>query len=110
MDRKLAGNPKSRAKPSEIAPVVALSLPLRFDMSTPYIRPETSRRESNYLTFTPRRSAIASFDNLVVLANYEEHLREARKIVWRDRGEPAVDIRDIRECLVHGARGGLRTF
>ena len=76
-------------------------------MSTPYNRPESTRQES-YLTFTPRR-AIASFDNLVVLANYEEHLREARKIVWRDRGEPAVDIRDIRECLVHGARGGLRT-
>ena len=76
-------------------------------MSTPYNRPESARQES-YLTFTPRR-AIASFDNLVVLANYEEHLREARKIVWRDRGEPAVDIRDIRECLVHGARGGLRT-
>lgn len=72
-------------------------------------RPEP-RRESSYLTFTPRRSAIASFDNLVVLANYEEHLREARKIVWRDRGEPAVDILDIRECLVHGARGGLRMF
>ena len=76
-------------------------------MSTPYNRPESARQES-YLTFTPRR-AIASFDNLVVLANYEEHLREARKIVWRDRGEPAVDIRDIRECLLHGARGGLRT-
>lgn len=82
------------------------SYPLRFNMSTPYNRPE--KRESAYLTFTPRRSAIASFDNLVVLANYEEHLREARKIVWRDRGEPAVDIRDMRECLVHGARGGLR--
>ncbi|KAI9447702.1 hypothetical protein H4582DRAFT_2107222 [Lactarius indigo] len=76
-------------------------------MSSPYNRPE-SRRESPYLTFTPRRSAIASFDNLVVLANYEEHLREARKIVWRDRGEPAVDVNDIHECLLHGARGGLR--
>ncbi|KAH9173334.1 hypothetical protein EDB89DRAFT_1959235 [Lactarius sanguifluus] len=76
-------------------------------MSSPYNRPE-SRRESPYLTFTPRRSAIASFDNLVVLANYEEHLREARKIVWRNRGEPAVDVHDIYECLVHGARGGLR--
>jgi len=60
-------------------------------MSTPYNRPE-QRREPTYLTFTPRRNAIASFDNLVVLANYEEHLREARKIVWRDRGESAVDI------------------
>ena len=53
---------------------------------------------------------MASFDNLVVLANYEEHLREARKMVWRDRGEPAVDIHDIHECLVHGARGALRAF
>jgi len=78
-------------------------------MATPHSRPE-SRRQPSYLTFTPRRSAIASFDNLVVLANYEEHLREARKMVWRDRGEPAIDIRDMHECLVHGARGGIRTF
>src|SRR6266850_7598107 len=78
-------------------------------MTPPHARPE-SKRESSYLTFTPRRSTIASFDNLVVLANYEEHLREARKMVWRDRGEPAVDIHDVHECLIHGARGGLRTF
>lgn len=78
-------------------------------MSLPRTRPEP-RRQSSYLTFTPRRSTIASFDNLVVLANYEEHLREARKMVWRDRGEPAVDIHDIHECLVHGARGALRAF
>ena len=77
-------------------------------MSHSYPRPEP-RRQSSYLTFTPRR-AIASFDNLVVLANYEEHLREARKMVWRDRGEPAVDIHDINECLVYGARGALRAF
>ena len=80
-----------------------------FSMTPSHARPE-SRRQSSYLTFTPRRSAIASFDNLVVLANYEEHLREARKIIWRDRGEPAVDIHDIYECLVHGARGALRAF
>src|SRR5260221_1805561 len=78
-------------------------------MATPHSRPE-SRRQPSYLTFTPRRSAIASFDNLVVLANYEEHLREARKMVWRDRGEPAVDVHNIHECLVHGARGALRAF
>ena len=78
-------------------------------MTPPQARPE-SRRQSSYLTFTPRRSAIASFDNLVVLANYEEHLREARKIIWRDRGEPAIDIHDIHECLVHGARGALRAY
>jgi len=77
-------------------------------MSHSHARPEP-RRQSSYLTFTPRR-AIASFDNLVVLANYEEHLREARKMVWRNRGEPAIDIHDIHECLVHGARGALRAF
>jgi hypothetical protein len=57
----------------------------------------------------PRRYTIASFDNLVVLANYEEHLREARRMVWRDRGEPAVEVHDLWECLEHGVRGGLRT-
>jgi hypothetical protein len=31
-------------------------------------------------------------------------------MVWRDRGEPAVDIRDMHECLVHGTRGGIRAF
>lgn len=56
----------------------------------------------------PRRYTLASFDNLVVLANYEERLREARKMVWRDRGEPAVEVHDLWECLEHGLRGGLR--
>jgi len=56
----------------------------------------------------PRRYTKASFDNLIVLANYEEHLRDARKMVWRDRGEPAVEVHDLWECLEHGLRGGLR--
>ena len=58
----------------------------------------------------PRRYTVASFDNLIVLANYEERLREARRMVWRDRGEPAVEVHDLWECLEHGFRGGLRTF
>jgi hypothetical protein len=66
----------------------------------------TTRRESSYLSFTPRRT---SFDNLIVLANYEERLKDARKVVWRDRGEPAIDVHNLRQCLLHGARGGLRT-
>lgn len=56
----------------------------------------------------PRRYTIASFDNLIVLANHEERLRGARKLVWRDRGEPAVEVHDLWECLEHGFRGGLR--
>jgi hypothetical protein len=69
------------------------------------------RREQTLASRPPsrRRYAIASFDNLVVLANYEEHLREARRMVWRDRGEPAVEVHDLWECLEHGFRGGLRT-
>ena len=58
----------------------------------------------------PGRYTVSSFDNLVVLANYEERLREARRMVWRDRGEPAVEVHDLWECLEHGTSGGLRTF
>ncbi|KAI0301520.1 hypothetical protein B0F90DRAFT_306522 [Multifurca ochricompacta] len=67
------------------------------------------RRESSDLhDYPPRRYTMASFDNLVVLANYEERLREARRMVWRDRGEPAVEVHDLWECLGHGTRGGFR--
>ena len=48
-----------------------------------------------------------SFENLVALANYEEGLKGARKIVWRDRGELPIEIRDLWECLKHSTRGGL---
>ena len=45
-----------------------------------------------------------------MLANYEETFREAKKMVWRDRGEPAVDVQDLWECVEHGTRGGLSVF
>nr|VWP01858.1 N/A [Ganoderma boninense] len=64
-------------------------------------------REPSYIHFTPRR-AMASFENLVVLANYEEHLREARRVVWRDRGEKPVELQDLGECVEHACRGGIR--
>ena len=48
--------------------------------------------------------------NLVVLANYQEALRDARKMVWRDRGEPAAELHTLEECLRHAARGGLRKW
>ena len=70
--------------------------------------PSLLREQPTRPGFPPRRYTLASFDNLVVLANYEEHLREARKMVWRDRGEPAVEVHDLWECLEHGFRGGLR--
>jgi hypothetical protein len=64
-------------------------------------------RASSYIRFTPRR-AVASFENLVALANHQERLKEARKIIWRDRGEPAAELADIWECIEHAGRGGLR--
>ncbi|KAI0337970.1 hypothetical protein BDW22DRAFT_1363556 [Trametopsis cervina] len=64
-------------------------------------------RVPSYIQFAPRR-AIASFENLVALANYEETLKEARKIVWRNRGEKPVELDDLWECFEHGGRGGLR--
>ena len=76
-------------------------------LRTPDSPPKLGRQPS-YIHFTPRR-AMASFENLVVLANYEEHLREARKVVWRDRGEPPVELQDLGECFEHACRGGLRT-
>ncbi|EMD40278.1 hypothetical protein CERSUDRAFT_79950 [Gelatoporia subvermispora B] len=74
--------------------------------SGPPSPPDMSRSPS-YIQFTPRR-AMASFENLVALANYEEALREARKIVWRGRGEKPVEVQDLWECLEHASRGGLR--
>ncbi|THH14186.1 hypothetical protein EW146_g6121 [Bondarzewia mesenterica] len=73
----------------------------------PDASPLELERAPSYVQFTPRR-AITSFENLVVLANYEERLREARKMVWRNRGEPAVEVQDLWECVEHGTRGGLR--
>lgn len=74
----------------------------------PIYTPPLSRVPS-YIQFAPKRAlAMASFDNLVALANYEERLREARKIVWRDRGQKPIELRTLWECLEHGARGGLR--
>ena len=67
----------------------------------------TLARKPSYIQFTPKR-AMASFENLVALANYEERLKEARKIVWRDRGELPVEVADLWECFEHARRGGFR--
>ena len=71
-------------------------------------RPKSLSRAPSYLQFAPR--AIESFENLVALANHQERLKEARKIIWRDRGEPVAEVEDIWECIEHAGRGGMRTF
>ncbi|EKM60112.1 uncharacterized protein PHACADRAFT_251003 [Phanerochaete carnosa HHB-10118-sp] len=71
--------------------------------------PPAFSRMASYtgIEFVPKR-AMQSFENLVALANYEERLREARKIVWRDKGEKPVELADLWECLEHAGRGGIR--
>ncbi|KAG7092485.1 hypothetical protein E1B28_008837 [Marasmius oreades] len=67
----------------------------------------------------PFKRAMASFENLVALANSQEALRNvlanrketlkgARKMVWRDRGEPVAELADGEECLKWAVKGGLR--
>ncbi|KAG6811590.1 hypothetical protein H0H92_006713 [Tricholoma furcatifolium] len=74
---------------------------------TPSDTPPTPAEPEGIL-FTPRR-AMASFDNLVALANHQERLKEARKIIWRDRGEPVADLPTLKACLEHAAAGGFRS-
>ncbi|KAG0698472.1 hypothetical protein DFH29DRAFT_941165 [Suillus ampliporus] len=77
------------------------------ELSSPAPHKAAISRTPSYIQFAPRR-AMASFENLVALANHQERLREARKIVWRERGEPAAELEDLWECMEHAGRGGLR--
>jgi len=75
---------------------------------TPVSMPPTpSAEETNGILFTPRR-AMMSFENLVALANHQERLKEARKMVWRDRGQPVVELDTLRQCWKHAMSGGFR--
>jgi hypothetical protein len=69
--------------------------------------PGEEREEKEGVHFTPKR-AMASFENLVAMANHQERLREARKMVWRDKGQPVVVVETLKACLEHAFTGGLR--
>ncbi|KAJ7496788.1 hypothetical protein FB451DRAFT_1208789 [Mycena latifolia] len=56
-----------------------------------------------------RRQQMVSFENLVALANYQERIKDARKVLWRDKGQPVADLPTLRDCLEHAAMGGLRS-
>ncbi|KAH7107603.1 hypothetical protein BKA62DRAFT_683900 [Auriculariales sp. MPI-PUGE-AT-0066] len=67
-----------------------------------------SRTRSILEASAPQR-ALKSFDNLVALANDQEALRDAaKKLVWRDRGEPVTHINSLEDCLTHAIKGGAR--
>ncbi|KAH9482253.1 hypothetical protein JR316_0004351 [Psilocybe cubensis] len=77
---------------------------------TPASMPATpgERSDDEGFQFTPKR-AMASFENLVAMANHQERLKEARKMVWRDRGQPVVELDTLEACLAHAMSGGIRS-
>ena len=78
------------------------------DESPPLSARSPLSRVPSYIQFAPR-SAMASFENLVALANYEERLKEARRIVWRDRGEKPVELESLWQCVEHASKGAAST-
>jgi len=77
-------------------------------MSAPFTPGERSGQEGFY--FASKR-AMASFENLAAaMANHQERLKEARKMVWRDRGQPVVEVDNLEACLAHAMSGGFSKF
>jgi hypothetical protein len=78
-------------------------------------RPPRQSSFLNNITFTPltresRKQFRQSYENLVALANAQEALVQTRRMVWRDRGEPATELNNVEECFEHALRGGARTL
>jgi len=67
-------------------------------------------RPNGYLPSFGNSQGFKSFENLVALANAQErwNLRDTRKLVWRDTGDPPVLLETLSECIKHGTQGGLR--
>ncbi|KAJ1309232.1 hypothetical protein OPQ81_004899 [Rhizoctonia solani] len=59
-------------------------------------------------TWTPKNIATRSFENLVALARDQELRREAKKLVWRDRGEHPAELTTVEDCFKHAWKGGKR--
>ena len=77
--------------------------------STGQVTPNESFPSTPKERFIPKR-AMASFENLVALANHQERLKKAKEIVWRDKGEAIVEIDTLQECLAHAISGGFSEF
>ena len=65
--------------------------------------------ERKDIHYVPKR-AMASFENLVALANHQERLKQARKMVWRDKGQPILEMETLQECFAHAISGGVSEF
>lgn len=77
--------------------------------STGQVTPNESFPSTPKESFIPKR-AMASFENLVALANHQERLKEAKRMVWRDKGQPVVEMETLQECFTHAMSGGFSGF
>lgn len=77
--------------------------------STGQVTPNESFPSTPKERFIPKR-AMASFENLVALANHQERLKEAKRMVWRDKGQPVVEMETLQECFTHAVSGGFSGF
>lgn len=59
---------------------------------------------------TPIHIATRSFENLVALAKDQEFRKEAKKLVWRDKGEHPAELETLEECFNHAWAGGKREY
>jgi hypothetical protein len=78
-------------------------------LSTGQVTPNESFLSTPKERFIPKH-AMASFENLVALANHQERLKEAKKMVWRDKGQPVVEMETLQECFTHAMSGGFSGF
>ncbi|KAJ7037997.1 hypothetical protein C8F04DRAFT_1035202 [Mycena alexandri] len=53
--------------------------------------------------------SMMSFENLVSLVSHQERMKYARKALWRDKGQPVVELPTFRACLEHAGYGGMRS-
>lgn len=79
-----------------------------FNSPDSSVPPTPGEKDADFINFTPKRRPLASFENLVALANHQERLKEARKMVWRDKGQPVVELDSLEDCFKHALSGGFR--
>ncbi|KAJ7172550.1 hypothetical protein C8R46DRAFT_154462 [Mycena filopes] len=79
---------------------------------SPSLDPQSRRRPS--FQHRSESQSMMSFENLVALANYQERMKDARKALsfrklWRDKGQPVVELSTLSACLHHAGYGGMRS-
>jgi hypothetical protein len=82
---------------------------MAFNDSSPQVGRDSNSRPYRLGLRRSQYDLSRSFENLVALANYQERLIEARKMVWRDKGEPVAELYNLWDCFEHAVKGGMRT-